>query len=205
MLMAARGGGRVLITYLQWRSLDGLARPSKNSCEIRRNNRRVAAVAVAEGGTRGGFAAAEALHSNGMGCLEWRDTLPTPFPTSSPLSSSATNLTTLRRERERGGVIVPLQPEPRLVLEYQMWQRTRKVSCLCFVKCAITKWWAPPVSDPFCHPRIQTHQTYAGVSFLAGAPASLTYWRLVQRCRNVHTHTHTDDWQGGWGGMYTHR
>ena len=68
MLMAAWGGGRVLMTYLQWRSLDGLARPSKNSCEIRRNNRRV--VAAVEGGRRGGFAAAEALHSNGRVCLE---------------------------------------------------------------------------------------------------------------------------------------
>lgn len=64
------------MTYLQWRSLDGLARPSKNSCEIRRNNRRV--VAAVEGGRRGGFAAAEALHSNGRVCLEW--TPPSPRP-----------------------------------------------------------------------------------------------------------------------------
>lgn len=39
--MDAQGGGRVLMTYLQWRSSDGLARPSKNSCEIQQNNRRV--------------------------------------------------------------------------------------------------------------------------------------------------------------------
>lgn len=81
MLMATWGGGRVLMTYLQWRSLDGLACPSKNSCEIRRNNRR--AVVMVEGGRRGGFAAAEALHSNGRFCLEWGDPPPHPTPTPS--------------------------------------------------------------------------------------------------------------------------
>lgn len=70
MLMDTWGGGWVLMTYLQWRSLDGLACPSKNSCEIRRNNRRVVVVVAGKGGRRGGFAAAEALHSNGRVCLE---------------------------------------------------------------------------------------------------------------------------------------
>lgn len=53
MLMAAWGDGRVLMTYLQWRSLGGLARPSKNSCKIPQNNRRVVA-AVAAAGEQGG-------------------------------------------------------------------------------------------------------------------------------------------------------
>lgn len=63
-----------LMTYLQWRSLDGLVRSFRNSCEIRQNNRRV--VVAAEGSRRGGFAAAEALHSNSKVCLEWRDPPP---------------------------------------------------------------------------------------------------------------------------------
>lgn len=66
--MTAWGDGWVLMTYLQWRSLEGLARPSKNSCEIRRKNRR--GVVEVEGGRRGGFAAAEALRSYGRVCLE---------------------------------------------------------------------------------------------------------------------------------------
>lgn len=84
-----------------------------------------------------GFVAAEALHSNGLVCLEQRATLPTPPP--SPKHSGG---------RWRRGVIGPLQPEPRLFLAYTMWQRTRKVSCLCFVKCAVTKCWGPPPDDP---------------------------------------------------------
>lgn len=58
----------VLMTYLQWRSLDGLTDPSKNSREIWPNNRGV--VVGEAGGTNGGFVAAEALHSNGLVCLE---------------------------------------------------------------------------------------------------------------------------------------
>lgn len=142
-----------LMTYLQLRSLDGLARPSKNSCEIQRNNRRV--VVVVKGGRRDGFVAAEALHSNGRVCLEWMP--PSPQPSTTTTSAP-------RRERERGGVIRSLQPEPRLVPEYQMWQRTRKVSCLCFVKCAMTKCWGAPPHPPtrpifmtLSPPHIHTH------------------------------------------------
>lgn len=146
MLMATWGGGRVLMTYLQWRSLDGLAHPSKNSCEIRRNNRRV--VVVVEGGRRGGFAAAEALHSNSRVCLEWSDppSSPPPPPPQHP------------RERGREEVLSgPCSQSPRLVPEYQMWQRTRKVSCLCFVKCAMTKCWGAPLHDPSPYPHPHTH------------------------------------------------
>lgn len=48
-----------LMTYLQWRSLGGLARPSKNSCKIPQNNGGLvaaAAVAVAAvAGEQGGW------------------------------------------------------------------------------------------------------------------------------------------------------
>lgn len=185
MLMAARGGGRVLITYLQWRSLDGLARPSKNSCEIRRNNRRVAAVAVAEGGTRGGFAAAEALHSNGMGCLEWRDTLPTPFPTSSPLSSSATNLTTLRREEV---LSCPCSQSPDLFLNTKCGRGPEK--WVVFVLSSVPlqngghlQFLTPSATHAYKHTK---HMQ--GYLFW---PGHLLLWPTDGWCKGVETYTHT--------------
>jgi len=68
MLKATWGGGRLLMTYQQWRSLDDLTHSSKNSFEIPENNRRVVFRDV--GGRKGGFVAVEALHSNGLDCLE---------------------------------------------------------------------------------------------------------------------------------------
>lgn len=72
------------------------------------------------------------------------------FPTTTTISTSRSSAPSAPApppgpQREggrggRGGVIGPSQPELRLVPEYQMWRRTRKVSCLCFVKCALTKY-----------------------------------------------------------------
>lgn len=169
MLMTAWGDGWVLMTYLQWRSLEGLARPSKNSCEIRRKNRR--GVVEVEGGRRGGFAAAEALRSYGRVCLE----------RAPPSALNRHHHNTQERAGERGREEVlsgSLQPQTRLVPEYQMWQRTRKVSCLCFVKCAMTKCWgAPPTtttmtSSPHHTPK-HTHTHIQAPHIHAGEPV----WR----------------------------
>lgn len=154
--MTAWGDGWVLMTYLQWRSLDGLARPSENSCEIRRNNRR--GVVEVEGGRRGSCSWGFAFVWQGLSG-ESTPLSPQPPPPQHPRESG--------RERERGGVIGSLQPQTRLVPEYQMWQRTRKVSCLCFVKCAMTKCWGAPhpatmTSSPHHTPK-HTH-THTGTA-----------------------------------------
>ena len=151
--MTAWGDGWVLMTYLQWRSLDGLAHPSKNSCEIQRNNR--------GGDGRGGGVDLRQLRL----CIRMAGSVWSEHP---PQPSTAIT-TTPKRERERGSVIGSLQPQTRLVPEYQMWQRTRKVSCLCFVKCAMTKCWGapPPDHDPFPSPHHTPNHTH------------------------THTHTHT--------------
>lgn len=66
------GGFGVLMTYLQWRSSEGLARPPVRPKIAVKSNKIIeeAAAGATEGGMAGGeetggFVAAEALHSNG--------------------------------------------------------------------------------------------------------------------------------------------
>ena len=96
------------MTYLQWRSLGGLAvRPkiAAKSHKIMEGWRR-------RGSREGGFAAAEALHSNGMVCLSGVNPPPnTHIPHPSPNSTTDTT-----PRRGRGGVIGSSQPELDLFL-----------------------------------------------------------------------------------------
>lgn len=109
-----RGGGfGVLMTYLQWRSSDGLARPSKNSCEIRQNNRR------GDGwsdGRRDGWGAgwrclAEWICSSWGFAFEWRGRLEWTPPSSAPPhcryhhfhQPSISNTTRAPERRSEGG------------------------------------------------------------------------------------------------------
>lgn len=97
---------------------------------------------------------------------------------------------------ERGGVIGSLQPQSWLVTEYGTWQRTRKVSCLCFVKCAMTKCWGAPTMTP---PNIHIYKdTHAG-----DIAWSLLVWPTNHICINIDTHTdtQTERLQGLEGGM----
>lgn len=93
--MAAWWGGWVLMTYLQWRSLDGLACPSKNSCEILRNNRRV--VVVVEGEQEGWICSRWGFAFEWHGLSGANDPPPRP---PVPQSPTTTIDTTPKRKRE---------------------------------------------------------------------------------------------------------
>lgn len=101
--MSWGGGFRVLMTYLQWRFSDGLARPHVRPKIAVKSNKIIEE--ATEGGMaeeeEGGFAAAEALHSNGRvvwseppcphhhHCHHHQVLLPSPPPPPSPPSAPA--------------------------------------------------------------------------------------------------------------------